>query len=182
MKIIDEILQSWRFKQALAYINEYSKVLDVGCHQGELIKLLAGHISLGIGIDPTLKIEEEGNGYRLIKGRFPGDLPGEDDFNVITLLAIVEHVPQQELPLFIHNCRERLCSGGCIIITFPSPKAENILNLMKRFRLIEGLSLEEHHRMDINNLMELLTKEGFELKTRKRFQLGYNNLLVARRP
>jgi hypothetical protein len=52
MRIGDYFIQSWRFQLAKRWIPLGSRVLDIGCHQGEFLKMLGQKISPSVGIDP----------------------------------------------------------------------------------------------------------------------------------
>ncbi len=55
MRTGDYLIQKWRMKVASKWIPSDSRLLDIGCHQGELFQMLQDHIENSIGIDPLLK-------------------------------------------------------------------------------------------------------------------------------
>ena len=56
----------------------------------------------------------------------------------------------------------------------------NILAVLKYLRLIDGMSLEEHHGLTLASVLTALA-QYFNLQVRQTFQFGLNNLLVYQR-
>ena len=155
-------------------------LLDVGAGDGSFLRFLNGHIRSGVGIDPLLTLPIEFNGCHLIPGYFPEDFVYGREFDVITLLAVIEHIPKDNLLVVADTCWKYLTPGGRVVITVPHPFVDRILDVLKFFKIINGLSLEEHYGFDpedlpnIFNLWTLLKKE--------RWQLGCNYLFVFTKP
>ena len=93
MKFTDHLLQRWRIAKARPLIAPGSRVLDIGSADGALFQELGAAVGDGLGIDPTLKADTEVAGRRLIAGFFPKDMPPVEPFDVITMLAVLEHFP-----------------------------------------------------------------------------------------
>ena len=66
--------------------------------------------------------------YRLVRGRFPADAP-QREFDVITMLAVLEHVPDDALDEWIDACRSRLRPGGRVVVSIPSPVRVSLISL-----------------------------------------------------
>jgi len=66
----DTLLQSWRIRKAAPYIPSGATVLDVGCSDGALFRILKDRISSGIGIDPTAVPPDYGS-FRFVRGAAP---------------------------------------------------------------------------------------------------------------
>lgn len=181
MKPLDRLLQRWRIARAARHIPHGSRVLDVGCADGALFEQLRGRLGKGVGIDPDIERTVETEAYLLIAGRFPADLPGGAPFDVITMLAMLEHVPPQENAELARACAARLKPGGKLILTVPSPGVDRILDVLRAFRLVDGMSLEEHYGFETSCTPALFAHERFTLQRAEQFQLGLNNLFVFRR-
>ncbi len=155
-------------------------MLDIGCHQGEMFRLLAGRIGQSVGIDPLAR-PVKGPDFRLLAMGFSGQLPfPEASFDVITLLATLEHM--QEKDALAESSRRLLVPLGRTVITVPQPAVEWLLGLLVATRLADGMSLEEHHGFNPADTERLFCSRGFTLEHHSRFQLGMNNLFVFRSP
>src|SRR5688572_9697815 len=104
MKTTDRILQYWRIAKTRPYIPRRASVLDIGCADGSLFRQLKSHIREGIGIDPFLECSIDMDNYRLIAGSFPKDLPDTRLFDVITMLAVLEHIPSKDQAQLAVDC------------------------------------------------------------------------------
>lgn len=183
MKIIDIILQKWRNSMAVPFITTGAKVLDIGCADQSLFELLGPKISFGVGIDPNLRnIENKRGNIELIAGSFPMDLPAKfENFDTITVLAVLEHIPESDIPEFVKSCVNRLKPAGVIIITVPSKQVDYILAVLKFIKAVDGMELEQHHGFDPHQVIPYFSTEGLKMVKNQKFQLGLNNLFVFRK-
>jgi 2-polyprenyl-3-methyl-5-hydroxy-6-metoxy-1,4-benzoquinol methylase len=181
MKALDRILEEWRIAKALPYVQQGARVLDIGCGDGVLFERIGPALRKGVGIDPTLQHGIETDRWTLIRGRFPDDLRDAAPFDVITMLAVLEHVPLDEQACWVETCTRLLTPGGRVVITVPSPIVDPILALLKRVRLIDGMSLEQHYGFHPRGVPALFDAGQLELVKAARFQLGCNNLFVFRK-
>jgi SAM-dependent methyltransferase len=180
MKIGDYLIQDWRMRISARWIPTGSRVLDIGCHQGEFLTYLGNKISPSVGIDPLLNSELPMKQHQLLPWVFRDVLPFKNQsFDVISLLATIEHLYNQE-ELAKESWR-LLKPGGRVVITMPSQFVDKILEVFKFFRFVDGMSLEEHHGLDVKDLPVIFEQEGFILKEWRTFQLGMNNLIVFER-
>ncbi|MCL2009735.1 MAG: class I SAM-dependent methyltransferase [Synergistaceae bacterium] len=182
MKPIDRMLQKWRMYKALQHIPAGSRLLDIGCFEGEFFIYAGGRLRGGLGIDPILTDSSSKTpceNVTLLKGFFPKDIPpGTEKFDVIAALAVLEHIPGEILQEFVAACHTWLNYNGLVILTIPSPFVDNILVVLSKLRLIDGMSLEEHHGLPVEGVSELFNKNSFTLLKYSTFQLGLNNLFV----
>src|ERR1017187_4937293 len=96
MRFIDRALQRWRIGKARPFIAAGSRVLDIGSAGGALFQHVRTPDERSMGIDPTLKSAVHVGGRPLLPGFFPRDMPAVEPFDVITLLAVLEHFPASE--------------------------------------------------------------------------------------
>jgi len=156
-------------------------VLDIGCADGELFRQIP-NVAEGVGVDPDLPQETPAvRGTVLVKGLFPHALPDQQPFDVITMLAVLEHVPPECQRTLAVDCARHLKPGGHLIITVPSPFVDRILAALQFCRLIHGMALEQHYGYDPSRTATLFAVDGLQLVHARRFQLGLNNLFVFRK-
>ena len=184
MKAIDRFLQRRRIAVAMGWIPSGSRVLDVGSSDGELFAAgaRAGRITSGLGIDPVPATAWVGEPFTFRRGTFPDAVEVDDGtFDVITMLAVFEHVPASAHPGWSRACHDLLRPGGRVIVTVPAAAVDPILDVLHTLRLIDGMALEEHHGFHAGDTPGAFGSERFALTRRRRFQLGLNNLFVLER-
>src|SRR5262245_34959392 len=146
MRWLDRVLQRWRIEKAVAHVRPGDRLLDVGCHEGELLARVAGRVAAATGVDP-LAAPREAPGSRIVRGVFPGEpafAPGS--FDCITALAVLEHVPDPAG--FARACAVALAPGGRAVLTVPHAAVDRILDVLIALRLVDGMAHEEHHGFD----------------------------------
>lgn len=181
MKPLDRLLQRWRIAKAAPYITPGVRVLDIGCADGALFRRYCAKIEAGIGIDPEPDRFVDSGRWQLIAGRFPEDLSDSEPFDVITMLAVLEHIPRSEQPRVARHCARLLKNGGHLVVTVPSRAVDPIISVLTRLRLMEGTSLEQHYGFDPQSTPSLFSRHGLRLVAAERFELGLNNLFVFRK-
>lgn len=180
MTALDRLLQRWRIARAAAWLPGTPRLLDVGCADGALFRQLG--IRSGLGIDPLLREPSAIGDVRLVPGEFPSGLPSDcGEFDVITMLAVLEHVAPPRQSALAQACQGLLRKGGLLILTVPSPAVDRILAWLRRLRLAHGMSLEEHYGFRPEATVSLFQSAGFRLRHHGRFQLGLNHLFVFER-
>jgi 2-polyprenyl-3-methyl-5-hydroxy-6-metoxy-1,4-benzoquinol methylase len=178
MRPVDRVLQARRIAQARPYIMRGTRVLDIGCADGALFRQLESIIESGVGIDPDLDRPLQTRRWTLVRGWFPKDCSGFGTFDVITMLAVLEHVQSELHPVVASACADLLRPGGRLIVTVPSRLVDPLLGMLKSLHLIEGMALEQHHGFDPRNTVDIFVTGGLLFIKRHRFQLGLNNLFV----
>jgi len=180
MRIGDQFIQYWRMQVAARWIPPGSRVLDIGCHQGEFLKMLRGKIAPSVGLDPLYQENGHTNGHQFFPQEFREGLPFEEgSFDAVVLLATIEHM--QEKSAIAREARRLLTRGGRVVITVPSPLVDRILSILLLLRIVDGMSLEEHHGFSPDDLPDIFIPEGFRLQRKQKFQLGLNNLYIFER-
>jgi SAM-dependent methyltransferase len=181
MKQGDSVLQSWRVRKAAPYIPNGAHVLDVGCSDGALFRILRDRIASGIGID-TDAVPEDYGSFRFIRGSAPDALPEGNTYDAIALLAVLEHMPPDAQRALAATCFGLLRPGGRVICTVPSPTVDHLIHLGQRLRILDGMAEHEHYGFEPLHTLPLFTDHGFTLQRAQRFQLGLNNLFVFAKP
>ena len=177
MKRLDYIIQSLRIRKALPYIPSRSDILDIGCADGALFRMATNQMKQGIGVDPGIDQEVVRPNYRLIPGTFPECIPGKLSFDVITMLAVFEHLTPESQINIVKALPAYLRENGKVIMTIPSPRVDKILEWLKMVRLIDGMDLGKHHEFDVQQVRQIMGT-NFSLSHFEKFQFGMNNLFV----
>jgi SAM-dependent methyltransferase len=124
---------SWGFRylggmavaNALCEQEPFDSLLDLGCGDGRFISDLARR-------QPALRllgVDYSERAIALARALNPGldyraiDIVGTDlreaEFDVVTLIEVIEHIPPEELPRFLERAVSLLRSGGRLVITAP---------------------------------------------------------------
>lgn len=180
MKYIDKFLQKWRIAVVRPFIPHGSYVLDIGSADGVMFQLLYDRIEYGVGIDHSLSAPIVTESYILLPGNFPQDLTQDTQrpYNIITALAVLEHIPPKDIGGFARACVKYLDPNGWLILTVPSPKVDKILWALESLHIIDRMSLEEHFGFLVSQTPNLFESEGLTMVLHKKFQLSLNNLFI----
>jgi SAM-dependent methyltransferase len=181
MKALDRFIQRWRMREAMRFVPAKARVIDIGAHEGELFQALGGRLHYGYGIEPLRQVALARDNYTVVPGYFPAVRPAEGGWDVITLLAVLEHVPTPEQAALAVACHELLKPGGRVVVTVPSKAVDHILAGLRCLRLIDGMSLEEHYGFEPADTERVFALPYFRTLHRSRFQGGLNHLFVFER-
>ncbi len=178
MKALDRELQRQRIAQALPFVEPGSSVLDVGCNDGAFFRAAGARVARGVGVDVQQPDTWIDGPYDLRVGEFPRVIEPGESFDAVVALAVVEHMPPQGLQGWATAVPDLLAPGGRLIITTPSPRVDEILHLLIRLRIIDGMAAHEHHGFDPRTVPAIFGGGPLTLETHRRFQLGLNHLFV----
>ena len=180
MTWLDRLLQQWRMRVALRELPPGARVLDIGTHDGALFRLTGAG---GVGIDPNVPEAAAPPGVTLVQGMFPADLPTLPDgsFDAVTALAVVEHVPDDELAAWAAALGRLMAPSGKLIITVPSPAVDTILHVLMRLHLVAGMEAHQHHGFQPSDLDTVFAAPLWQRTKHRTFQLGLNHLYVFER-
>ena len=177
MTPLDRFIQRLRIRKALPHIPAGGRLLDVGCADGTLIRAAAGRVRDAVGIDPDAP-----TGAGLVRGSFPEDLDDKGPYDVIALLAVFEHVHDEDRPAFVAALRALLRRGGRVVVTVPAPLVDRIVDVLRKLHLLHGMDIEAHHGYDPAETPGYFASAGMRLVTHERFELGLNHLFVFELP
>lgn len=99
-------------------------------------------------------------------------LPFEDGyFDVVTMLAIVEHIEPARLPAILREIRRVLRPQGVYILTTPAAWTDRLLRRMASMRLVSPIEIQEHKAVYTHaRIAPLLQEAGFRSEDLK---MGY---------
>lgn len=179
-KPLDEILEFLRFTKVEPYIREGATLLDIGAGDGNFLRYLNGHLQSGVGIDAHLKHTVAFGTCRLVPGTFPEDFKATDrTFDVITMMAVAEHIPMANYPAVEKACWKYLKPNGHLIITVQHPRVEKLLDGLKALRIVEGFSMHEHYGFNPDCLLDIFSR--WTLIKREHWGFRCNNLFLFRK-
>jgi SAM-dependent methyltransferase len=179
MRPLDRLLQRWRMAKALPFVRRGDRLLDVGCGDLSLIGRVADCVASAVGVDPRTEPREDGK-VRLLRGRFPDDFEfPAASFDCVTLLAVLEHAEEPER--LARECHRVLAPGGRVVLTVPHPAVDPLVDVLRRLRLVDAMSFEEHHGFDVAQTQRIFGGAGFRTLAARAFQLGLNRLYVFER-
>jgi 2-polyprenyl-3-methyl-5-hydroxy-6-metoxy-1,4-benzoquinol methylase len=178
MTPLDRLLQRLRVRVAASHIPQGSRLLDVGCADGHLLRSLGGRIHDSVGVDPDAEATAAPT-YRLVRGTFPHGLDDPGPFDVITMLAVFEHFTEADRPRVVEACHRLLRPGGRVVITVPAASVDRIVDVLRRLRLVHGMDIEAHHGYRAEDTPKHFS--GFRVLRHEPFELGLNHLFVLER-
>jgi 2-polyprenyl-3-methyl-5-hydroxy-6-metoxy-1,4-benzoquinol methylase len=181
MNGVDRYLQRKRVTEALRWMPADAHVLDVGCADGALFRQAHSRVKSGVGLDPDEPTSWPSGPYEFRQGTFPDVLGDDDRFDAVTMLAVVEHVPDDQRAKWFEAVTAVLRPGGRLIITVPAPVVDRILDVGIRLHLLHGMDAESHHGFDPRGIAAELATPQMRMLENSRFEMGLNHLFVFER-
>ena len=91
-------------------------------------------------------------------------LPFDDCyFEVVTMLAVFEHIEPERLRILMAEISRVLKPDGTFVITTPAPWTGLLLKMMAKFGLVSKIEIDEHKAMySRKKIRSMLAKNGFE--------------------
>jgi len=173
---------SWlRSRRAKPYCQNRA-VLDFGCGAGLVnLRALKGTAASLSGFDQLFlnrETTQTPEGFMLY-GKY--DALPEKSFDVITALAVFEHIEPSELPSVLIHLKKALKEGGLIIGTVPTPIGQPVLEFLSyNLKLIDETQIRDHkiyyNQFSISQQFRLA---GLELREYRTFQFGMNSFFIA---
>ena len=113
-------------------------------------------------------------------------LPFDDaTFDVVTMLAVFEHIRPERMPILLSEIERVLKPGGRVILTTPSWWTERILTAMAELRLVSAEEIDEHQpHYSPKTIRAAFENSNFRGKPVKigTFELGMNTWAVVEKP
>lgn len=181
--VLDKVIAHMRLSQVLKLVPDNSVVLDFSCgSQAFLLKHLANRISYGKGIDFGIKkekpfenisIEPMASDYGVLKR-------DSHKYDVITMLAVIEHVPLKDVVRLLKLLKSKLKKDGKIVMTTPTTRGQFVLELLAfKLHIISEKQILDHKKYYNKEDFVSLSKDiGMKLESYATFQIGMNSIIV----
>jgi 2-polyprenyl-3-methyl-5-hydroxy-6-metoxy-1,4-benzoquinol methylase len=155
-KFLEKLLQNYRFNLVKPFL--IGDILDFGGNHGELGKFVKGK-------------------YFMVN--YDSSLIEKNYFDTIVILAVIEHIPFEEVFQIFKKFKKNLKKGGRIFLTTPTKMAKPILEFLAFIGLLDRKNIAEHkHYWSKGEIYNLAKETGFFVKKYKRFQMGFNQLAI----
>ncbi len=124
-------------------------IVDIGCGEYPYF-LISTDFARKVGLD---KIQATPSGQETLEGitimsyhAEPAEpLPFEDDsVEIVTMLAVFEHIEPQRLAHLLREISRVLRSGGLFIMTTPASWTDRLLRLLAKLGLVSSEEVEDH--------------------------------------
>ncbi len=189
----------WPELELLAkYVQPDSRILDLGCGNGRLLKALSTVNVSYHGIEANKYLIEQARSHWPERDFQLGELPevdlGQEKYQAIFMIAVFQHlVDRQERAVTLKNIYDALESGGYLLMTnwwlWQPRYLKDYWHWMGRkiswndFFVSWGSSEQKHwryyHAFTTRELRQLLLSTGFILVSQSR--IGFNIVTVARK-
>lgn len=182
---LDLFICRWRSRIVRGYLTPGSTVLDFGCgHQALFLRSVQADLRQGIGLDydaasgrPAANLEIQNFHF---KNRFAF---ADGTFDHITILAVLEHIPLDQVSVLFREFHRILKDGGSVLLTTPTPDSKPLLEFLAfKLKIISGPEIADHkHYWNQADIMALAARDGFTCETYRTFQFGLNSFAALRK-
>jgi 2-polyprenyl-3-methyl-5-hydroxy-6-metoxy-1,4-benzoquinol methylase len=178
------LLEEFLSKQRASLVNKkiaphlrQGRILDIGCGNYPLF-LMGTVFSEKYGLDKI--VQQTGNElfktHKITLQNFDmeneNDLHFNDDyFDVVTMLAVIEHIEPDRVTIILKEIYRVLKPGGMYILTTPAPWTDSLLRFMAKLRLVSPSEIEEHKSTySHSKISSILQNSNF---SSEKLQCGY---------
>jgi len=172
---LSPILAKWRIKKIIKLIRG-NEILDFGCGMGTLADYVREKNYYGVDINEDVIQSAKHHYHNKNKIHFYTYQEFEKldlQYDTIILSAVIEHLSNPQF--YLSNFKNLLTTGGRIIITTPTTKAQKILEIGARFNLFSKEAADEHQHLFNRTDFEKFSNEiGLEIEYYGRFEFGLN--------
>ena len=185
--LLENVLAKLRARQANLLIPDNcrnGRLLDIGCGETPFfLQSIEFKYKYGINKwkfeDKRVTAESLDDHLKLFNWDLSknDNLPFEDEyFDVVTMLAVFEHVEPAKIPTLVSEVQRILKLDGIFVLTIPVWWTDLILKGLAKINLISMMGVEDHKgtysRKKITNIMKL---NGFETS---KIQTGYFEIFM----
>jgi 2-polyprenyl-3-methyl-5-hydroxy-6-metoxy-1,4-benzoquinol methylase len=182
--LLEPLLRRMRIRQVLPVVRRHRecRLLDIGCgRDAKFLRSVEPYVAGAVGVDLKAPRIDTGK-ITTIAMTLADTLPFPDAaFDVVTLLAVLEHLAHPRA--MVEEVARVLKPGGRVVLTVPSMAARPVLEFLAyRLGVVSEAEIRDHKQYYNRGLLRSLMRDsGLVIERHRYFQLGMNNLLVARR-
>lgn len=166
----------------ISCVHMRNRILDIGCGTHPLL-LLHSDFPEKYGLD---KVTQDSHIRRFhdyditlinydieLEDTMPFD---SEYFDVVTMLAVIEHIEPKRLVKVLSEINRILRPGGMYVVTTPAVWTAGLLRFMARLRLVSPVEIEEHKAAYSHfRISSILQEANFSLVN---LQFGYFEMLI----
>ncbi len=169
------VLEGFLARRRIARANKLSaghrggRILDIGCGSYPLfLEQAAFREKIGIDqlVTPDQRVAWASRGVTLITRDLdhePTITMNDASVDVVTMLAVLEHIEPGALPLVLREIRRVLKPGGILVLTTPARWTEPILAALSALRLLSHDEIDEHEETHTRqSIARILATAGFD--------------------
>ena len=175
---LDLFICRWRSRIVRRFIRPGATVMDFGCgHQALFLRSVQEQITRGIGLDYDAAPSRPAANIEIQQFHFKERFEFADrTFDQITILAVVEHIPLDQVGLLFREFRRILKDDGRVLLTTPTPASKPLLEFLAfKLKIISAPEIADHkHYYSAADLHTLATQQGFVCSVYETFQFGLN--------
>ena len=182
---LDLFICRWRSRIVRRHVTPGASVLDFGCgHQAMFLRTVQPVISRGVGLDYDADAGRPAPNLELRQFHFQDRFDYPDaSFDLVTILAVLEHIPLDQVDTLFREFSRVLVPGGRILLTTPTPAARPVLEFLAfKLHVISEPEIADHrHYYSEADLSALAARHGLACHGYRRFLLGFNCFAALRK-
>jgi len=167
--VLESVLARQRAKIANKLISRgphFEKILDIGCGTYPFF-LFSSDVPVKYGLDRSIHDDVVSKAYeeKIILRSF--DIEQEDSipfddafFDVVTMLAVLEHISPELISGRIREIHRILKPGGVCIMTTPAAWTDTLLRCMAALRMVSPVEIQEHKAAYTHDTIRIVLEAG----------------------
>ena len=175
---LDLFICRWRSGIVRRQLQPGATVLDFGCgHQALFLRSVQQHIRQGIGLDYDATPGRVATNLEIQNFHFKDRFEFPDrTFDNITILAVLEHIPPDQVGILFREFRRILKDDGRVLLTTPTPASKPLLEFLAfKLRIISAPEIADHkHYYSQADIQAVAAGQGFGCSAYHTFQFGLN--------